>query len=605
VNVIAGKEIRKRPAGRTIRVVRSVHSVTPHEETQAPVTDRIHDDSVSSPSIPVTILIPTKNNPRQHLIECWKSVLDQDHVRWEAVFVDDSDRKETLDTLRWIESSRRARVIWGDGRGLSAALNKGIADSRTELIARMDADDVMVKDRIRVQVLRFSEDPNLDVLGGQIEGFGACNPYTSDHPPIVTLQHMAKSRWGINHPTAMFRKSSVDECGGYCEAVVGAEDFDLWVRMLLHGMTIRNESRVTVRLRHHQGNESKTHCKQMMESVNRTLLNIPSVRPRVAFVCSRIGHGGAERWLVDLVNATSARYEWVICANLSGHNDFVRRLSEASEVIIGEEAKQAPKHCDCVLYWWTDSKIQDFVYDGQRVMFVNHTQNGDPFLLDWQSRIDSSYVTLPIGVSKSSVEGLRSIGYRNAICIPPGIKTSFSKGIVDRIDWLHERRIPQEVRTYGFLARLTPDKGFPEMRQFAGTLKDEYILAAGDLELEDAANIPTTVRLLDFVRDTQSFLGACDALIVPSRFESFCYAIVESWAVGTPVLSTPVGVAEDNPGWVIGISPRDHVGIRNAVEMLERSSIDTESVSRMALERYSWKNFRESWNDILWRMTSS
>ena len=85
--------------------------------------------------------------------------------------------------------------------------------------------------------------PELAVLGGWISEFETtpecchaerCTPLSHDE-----IEKMARRRNPFNHMTVMFRKSSVQSCGGYGQEFL-FEDYGLWVRMLSSGFKMAN-----------------------------------------------------------------------------------------------------------------------------------------------------------------------------------------------------------------------------------------------------------------------------------------------------------------------------------------------------------------------------
>jgi glycosyltransferase involved in cell wall biosynthesis len=134
-------------------------------------------------------------------------------------------------------------------RGLGTALRAGIIECQCELIARMDADDLSVPDRFRVQVNTFENDSTLDAVGGSIAEFVSTPEYPTavrrlpaDNAAIIRY---AKWRNPFNHMTAMFRRAAVISAGSYV-SFTGFEDYHLWVRMLLAGSSFVNLDEILV-----------------------------------------------------------------------------------------------------------------------------------------------------------------------------------------------------------------------------------------------------------------------------------------------------------------------------------------------------------------------
>jgi len=133
--------------------------------------------------------------------------------------------------------------------GLGPALSAGLGECRNELIARMDSDDVCAAHRFENQIAFFDANPSVAAVGSAIGEF-------VDTPGRVVsirklpcggaqLKKFAKFRNPMNHMTVMFRRSAVVAAGGY-RHFPGLEDYDLWARMLMLNLEIRNISEILV-----------------------------------------------------------------------------------------------------------------------------------------------------------------------------------------------------------------------------------------------------------------------------------------------------------------------------------------------------------------------
>lgn len=136
--------------------------------------------------------------------------------------------------------------------GLGEALRRGVLECRHSLIARMDSDDIAVPERIEWQLEAFRSRPNLALCGGQIEEF-FINSDIPENRRIVPCEYKdiliyAKKRNPMNHMTVMFRKQAVLDAGNYL-AMDYAEDYYLWVRILMKGYYIKNLPQILVKVR--------------------------------------------------------------------------------------------------------------------------------------------------------------------------------------------------------------------------------------------------------------------------------------------------------------------------------------------------------------------
>ena len=133
--------------------------------------------------------------------------------------------------------------------GLAAALNYGLSLCKYDLVARMDADDICVSDRFEVQVKFMELNPHVAACSGYVDVFDE----TSSSLRTVPLdQHKiynySKQRNPLTHPAVIFRKSIVENVGGYPNYRT-SQDYALWSLLLVKGFTLANVSNVLLRMR--------------------------------------------------------------------------------------------------------------------------------------------------------------------------------------------------------------------------------------------------------------------------------------------------------------------------------------------------------------------
>lgn len=126
------------------------------------------------------------------------------------------------------------KVINSISPGIVPALNLGIASAKHELIARLDSDDIVTPERLLKQVQYLDRFKEVVCVGTQlnfIDEEGIESGYTNY--PIRHLDILKRMKYQncIGHPSVMFRKSIVQQIGGYREFLTGSEDYDLWLRL--------------------------------------------------------------------------------------------------------------------------------------------------------------------------------------------------------------------------------------------------------------------------------------------------------------------------------------------------------------------------------------
>jgi glycosyltransferase involved in cell wall biosynthesis len=137
--------------------------------------------------------------------------------------------------------------------GLGGALNIGIKACSFELIARMDTDDICMKNRFKKQLQVFENiDIDIDICSSWVSEFDndenkivSYRKLPEFHNEIIKL---SKKRCPINHPAVMYKKSIVDKAGGYKKMLL-LEDYYLWGRMILNGAKFYNIQESLVNMR--------------------------------------------------------------------------------------------------------------------------------------------------------------------------------------------------------------------------------------------------------------------------------------------------------------------------------------------------------------------
>lgn len=175
-----------------------------------------------------------------------ESMLNQSVVSDDIVIVADGPLTPQLDaTLQTYENAKTISLIrLQKNEGLGNALNVGIEHAKNELIARMDSDDISLPNRLELQIAEFVKNPKLDILGGQIAEF-IDNPdeivaYRKVPTEQDEIEKFARRRNPFNHPTVMFKKSTIQKIGSYDISAIRIEDYDLWLRALSNSAVCAN-----------------------------------------------------------------------------------------------------------------------------------------------------------------------------------------------------------------------------------------------------------------------------------------------------------------------------------------------------------------------------
>jgi hypothetical protein len=196
-----------------------------------------------------------------YLADSVNSILGQTFVDLELLAVDDGSRDGAFVALTPLAASDpRLRLLKNPGSGLVDALNFGLAQAKAALVARMDADDVALPERLARQVAFLDATPDVALVGAQVANIDAVGAPTGERSHFPTTPEdvaAALTTRGcvIRHPTIVARKAALVAAGGYRAPCERAEDYDLWLR-LSESARLANLPEVLLNYRIHDGQTS-------------------------------------------------------------------------------------------------------------------------------------------------------------------------------------------------------------------------------------------------------------------------------------------------------------------------------------------------------------
>lgn len=180
----------------------------------------------------VSMLIPVYNKA-PWLRECLDSVFAQRFRDFEVVAVDDASTDESLAILRSCRDPRLRIVELEQNMGPAGAANAGMDACRGEYIARLDADDLAVPDRLAIQVAYMDANPQVGASGGAVALFGAQQNTWSFPQHNDDCQAQLLFGVPVSQGASIMRRSVLQQHGLRYDAAwprVG-EDWLLWTRM--------------------------------------------------------------------------------------------------------------------------------------------------------------------------------------------------------------------------------------------------------------------------------------------------------------------------------------------------------------------------------------
>jgi glycosyltransferase involved in cell wall biosynthesis len=162
-----------------------------------------------------------------------RSILDQTLRELELIVVDSSNDETRAILERLARSDARMRLVRRPPRGLSSALNVGLSLATGKYIARMDADDVSMPERLAIQVDFLERNPAIGIVGSQACTIDKEGKRIREALPLPwTHEDCLRTiirRSPLVHPSVMVRASVMEP---YAEDFRVAEDYELFSRLI-------------------------------------------------------------------------------------------------------------------------------------------------------------------------------------------------------------------------------------------------------------------------------------------------------------------------------------------------------------------------------------
>jgi glycosyltransferase involved in cell wall biosynthesis len=180
------------------------------------------------------------------------SMLAQTFREFELLIIDDGSTDRTAQMLQTYNDPRIRIITNQSNLGLIESLNMGLAEARGRCIARMDADDISLPNRLERQLAFLHRYPTVGICGTWFRVFGGRRKFIVRPPsrPDDVAAHLFFYS-PIAHPTVMLRKEVIDRFSlRYDRAALHAEDYDLWIRASDH-VLIANVPEVLLLYRNH------------------------------------------------------------------------------------------------------------------------------------------------------------------------------------------------------------------------------------------------------------------------------------------------------------------------------------------------------------------
>jgi len=204
----------------------------------------------------VTVLMPVYNGEK-HIRQAINSILSQTFSDFELIIVNDGSTDATANIVTSYNDARIRLINLEINSGLVNALNIGVEESRGDLLARFDHDDIASPERLEYQI-KAMEDPDVVICGSSIrligKRMGGIVSYPAEDGDIRAVMPVVTP---FAHPAVMMR-TKICQRLRYSTNAARAEDYELWWRIAQEGRMV-NLDKCLISYRIHAGQVTDRH----------------------------------------------------------------------------------------------------------------------------------------------------------------------------------------------------------------------------------------------------------------------------------------------------------------------------------------------------------
>lgn len=186
----------------------------------------------------VSIVTSFCREPLQWIQSAYGSVLAQTFTDYEMIIIcDDPANTEAISYIQGLDDKRIKLIINAENLGPTKSFNIGLAAARGKYIARFDADDICMPERLEKQVEYLEVHPDVSVCATDAHIIDSEGKITRRNKYRHKRDHtLLAIRNCIAHPSVMFRRSLMELRDPlYNEEYTYAQDYELWQYLILNG----------------------------------------------------------------------------------------------------------------------------------------------------------------------------------------------------------------------------------------------------------------------------------------------------------------------------------------------------------------------------------
>ena len=247
----------------------------------------------------ITVIMSTYKEDERLLRESIESILNQTYKDFEYIIIldyPDNDVHKSVIEEYALKDDRIHFYINEKNMGLTDSLNRGLSLCHGEYIARMDADDISLPDRLERQ-MKYLEKNHYDLIGGITE-------MINENGSLLYTKKINKAlRYSqcIAHPTWLGKKEVFEKNAGYRHMPL-CEDYDFTLRAVLNGFVISNLNETVLKYRMTSNSISRSNLFEQylyMSYITNEYKNkrVASVDKAYAYVQQHLNDSDTEKYL--------------------------------------------------------------------------------------------------------------------------------------------------------------------------------------------------------------------------------------------------------------------------------------------------------------------
>lgn len=222
-------------------------------------------------SFPLLTVYVTNYNYGKYIKEAILSLLNQSFQNFEIIIIDDGSTDNSKEIINEFSNNKKIRVLYQENLGLTKSNNKALQLANGKYIMRLDADDILLENSLKVLVNEFKHDSQLGMVFG--------NWYVIDEHDNILYQ---QKRFDFENEVSLFDQPAHGACtmfkteylrkiGGYDESLTRQDGYELWLRFIKN-FKIKNVNQIIFKYRMH-GQNLTSNEKKLLQTRSKILFN--------------------------------------------------------------------------------------------------------------------------------------------------------------------------------------------------------------------------------------------------------------------------------------------------------------------------------------------